>query len=121
MSYKINRKNESDPYEAPGHFKVHCTHLHIPPEVNEGKLVMGLSHFLPGGGCEFGAPPLETIYYVLCGEMTVKTEDGEFTLHEGDSFHSGKGTGKSILNTGTDTCKLLVCLLPPEGAPPVHD
>lgn len=118
MSYKITRKEEARPYEAPGHFKVLPTHLHIPPEVNEGRMVMGLSHFLPGGGCEFGAPPLETIYYVLSGEMTVKTEDGEFVLHEGDSLHSGIGTGKSILNTGVETCKLLVCLLPSADAVP---
>lgn len=111
MSYKITHKNESVSYEAPGHFQVLCTRLHNPDDVNDGKTVMGLSHFLPGGGCEFGAPPLETIYYVLSGEMTVKTEDGsEHVLHEGDSFHSGKGTGKSIVNTGTETCKLLVVL-----------
>ena len=114
MSYKIVRKEDAVPYEAPGHFSMLPTRLHNPQDVNGGKMIMGLSHFLPGGGCEFGANPLESIYYLISGEMTLRTEDGETVLHAGDSFHCGGGTQKGILNKGTETCKMLVCLVPPE-------
>ena len=50
MSYKVTKKCEAYKYEAPGHFDVRTTRLHDPADVNEGKVVMGLSHFLPGGG-----------------------------------------------------------------------
>lgn len=114
MSYKIVRKNEAYEYQAPGHFKVLTTRLHNPDDVNSGKVVMGLSHFLPGGGTEFGSNPLESIYYIISGEMTLKTEDGETVLHAGDSFHCGPHTKKSVLNTGSETCQMLVVLVNPE-------
>ena len=46
--------------------------------------------------------------------MTLKTEDGETVLHAGDSFHCCGGCPKSVTNTGTTVCKMLVTLLPPQ-------
>ena len=42
------------------------------------------------------------------------TEDGETVLHAGDSFHCCGGCPKSVTNTGTTVCKMLVTLLPPQ-------
>lgn len=115
MSYKITRRAEASFYEAPGHYDMRPTRLHNPGEVNGGRMIMGLSHFLPGGGCEFGDNPLESIYYIVEGEMDLETEDGTTTtLRQGDSFHCGPGTKKGIKNNGAVTCQMLVCLLPPD-------
>ena len=115
MSYKIVRKNEATFYEAPGHYDMRPTRLHNPDDVNEGKLIMGLSHFLPGGGCQFGANPLESIYYIVEGEMDIELEGGDkSTLRAGDSFHCGPNTSKGIQNNGSVTCQMLVTLLPPQ-------
>lgn len=114
MSYKITRKNEPYTYEAPGHFKCLCTRLHDPKDVNDGKAIMGLTHFLPGGGCEFGNNAAESIYYILEGEMTLKTDNEETVLHAGDTFHCGGGTNKSVLNTGSVATQMLVVLIPPQ-------
>lgn len=120
MSYKITRKNEAYKYEAPGHFDVLTTRLHNPQDVNSGLVTMGLSHFLPGGGTEYGANDKESIYYIIEGQMYLEAEVGtpneiKTTLYAGDSFHCGPGTKKSIRNTGTDCCKMLVVLVkPPE-------
>ena len=115
MSFKVVRKEEATFYEALGHYDMRPTRLHNPEDVNEGRMIMGLSHFLPGGGCEFGSNPLESIYYIVAGEMDVETEDGgKTTLHTGDSFHFGPGTKKGIKNNGSVTCQMLVCLLPPD-------
>ena len=110
MSYKITRKNESTAYEAPNHYDVRTTRLHNPADVNEGGITMGLSHFLPGGGCKFGSNAKESIYYVISGEMDLETDDGKTTLHVSDSFHCGPGTNKAIQNNGTECCQLLVVL-----------
>ena len=108
MSYKIVRRDEATFYEAPGHYDMRPTRLHNPQDVNDGRMIMGVSHFLPGGGCKFGSNPLE-------GEMDLETEDGsKTTLHKGDSFHCGPGTKKGIQNNGCTTCQMLVCLVPPE-------
>lgn len=115
MSFKIVRKEDASFYEAPGHYDMRPTRLHNPQDVNEGRMIMGLSHFLPGGGCEFGSNPLESIYYIIEGEMDIETEDGyKTTLRKGDSFHCGPNTKKGIQNNGSVTCQMLVCLLPPE-------
>lgn len=113
MSYKITRKNEAAAYTAPGHYNMLPTRLHNPADVNDGQIIMGLSHFLPGGGCEFGNNPLESIYYIVSGEMTLKTDTEETVLKAGDSFHCGPFTNKSIHNNGTETCQMLVCLTRP--------
>lgn len=112
-SHKIVRKHESRVYEAPGHFNVLTTRLHDPEDVDGGQIVMGLSHFLPTGGTEFGSNPKESIYYVAKGELTLKTEDGETVLHEGDSFHCGPNTKKAVRNTGASVCEMLVVLTTP--------
>ena len=116
MSYKITRKNEAYKYEAKGHFDVRTTRLHDPQDVNSGVITMGLSHFLPGGGCEYGSNLLESIYYIAEGQMYLECEVGtpdevKTTLYAGDSFHCGPGTKKSVVNTGTTSCQMLVALV----------
>lgn|GEM_PF-152422 len=106
-------------YTAPGHNECVCTRLFDVDggganEIEGGKMISGITYFIPGGGCDYGANPLESIYYILEGEMTLKTADVETVLHAGDAFHCVGGVEKSVTNTGTTVCKMLVCLLPPQ-------
>jgi glyoxylate utilization-related uncharacterized protein len=117
--YKIQRAKGVEgstiyTYTAPGHNECVPTRLHDPADVDGGKMIQGITYFVPGGGCDYGANPLESIYYILEGQMTLKTEDGETVLHEGDSFHCCGGCPKSVTNNGTTVTKMLVCLLPPQ-------
>ena len=116
MSYKVVRKYEATNYEAPGHFDVKTTRLHNPEDVNEGTVVMGLSHFLPGGGAKMAPARFEMVYYIISGEMTVtlKGDDGaveETILQAGDSVHFGKGTERSCLNSGMETAQMLTVMI----------
>lgn len=107
-------------YVAGGHNECVPTRLYDvdgggPNDIEGGKLIMGITYFVPGGGTDFSNNPLESIYYVLTGELTLTTEDGQKTLLQaGDSFHCVGGVSKSVLNTGTEVSQMLVCLLPPE-------
>jgi len=101
-------------YTAAGHNDCVCTRLHDAADVDGGKVIQGLTYFIPGGGTDFANNPMESLYYILEGEMTLKTDDGETVLHAGDSFHCCGGCNKSVTNTGTEVCKMLVCLLPPQ-------
>ena len=122
--YKIQRAKGVEgstiyTYVAPGHNECVPTRLFDVEggganEIEGGKMIMGITYFVPGGGCDYGANPLESIYYILTGEMTLKTEDGETVLHAGDSFHCAGGVAKSVTNTGTEVTQMLVCLLPPQ-------
>lgn len=118
MSYKVTRKNEAVPYEAPGHFDVRTTRLHNPNEVNDGTVVHGLSHFLPGGGAEALPANFEMIYYIISGEMTVEMFDDNdkaetFVLHAGDSVHFGKGTKRGCKNTGSESAQMMTIMIKP--------
>ena len=106
-------------YSAAGHYECVPTRLHdidgAGANDNEGgKIIMGITYFVPGGSTEFTSNPMESIYYILTGEMTLKTEDGETVLHAGDSFHCVGGVAKSVTNTGTEVCQMLVVLQPPQ-------
>lgn len=113
-SYKITKKDGYYVYTAPGHNECKCTRLHDPQDVDGGKVIMGLTHFLPeGGGTEFGGGPVESIYYIKKGKMLFKGEDGvETVLEEGDSVHIAANSPKCVTNIGTETAEMLVVLLP---------
>jgi len=114
MSHKVTRANEAYTYVAPAHYDVRTTRLHDPEDVEGGQLIMGLSHFLPGGGLEANTNAMEFIYYVVKGEMTVKVDGKEYVLKAGDSIHCGPNTMKEAKNTGIVTAEMLVVLLPPK-------
>jgi len=118
MSYKVTMKNEAYRYEAPGHYDVMTTRLHDPQDVNDGTIVMGLSHFLPSGGANMAPANFEMVYFIKEGEMTVtlKNEDGtesDYVLTAGDSVHFGKGTERACKNTGCVTAQMLVIMIKP--------
>ena len=102
------RLNEVKPYEAPGHFDVSVLRLSGKDETGAEKFWVGLSHFLPGGGAEFGATPAEKYYFVLDGEITVKTEKEEITLGPWDSVYIAPNEGRSILNKTNKPVSMLV-------------
>lgn len=112
--YKVTKKNEAVVYAPPGHFRCICTRHHEADDAEGGKMIIGVTYFLPGGGCEYGANPMESMYYILEGEMTLKTDTEEVILRAGDSFHCIGGTNKSVTNTGDEICRMLVVVLPPQ-------
>ena len=61
-------------YTAPGHNECVPTRLFDVDggganDIEGGKMIMGITYFVPGGGCDYGANPLESIYYILTGAM----------------------------------------------------
>lgn len=119
MSYKVTRKNEAYQYQAAGHFDCKTTRLHDPQDVNEGVIVNGITHFLPGGGSEVAPSKFEMIYFVLSGEMTVTLigEDGveeKVCMKAGDSVHFGKGTQRGLVNTGCVSSEMMTIMIKPQ-------
>ena len=119
MSYKVTRKNEAYRYEAKGHFDCETTRLHDPQDVNDGTIVNGITHFLPGGGSDVAPANFEMIYFVMTGEMTVTLFDDEgkeekVCMKAGDSVHFGKGTKRGLLNTGCVTSEMMTIMIKPQ-------
>lgn len=119
MSYKVTKRAEATRYEAPGHFDVNTTRLHNPADVNDGTIVMGLSHFLPEGGANMAPANFEMVYYIVEGEMTVTLADDNdvetsYVLTAGDSVHFGKGTKRCCKNTGCVSAQMLTVMIKPQ-------
>jgi quercetin dioxygenase-like cupin family protein len=98
------------PYEAAGHFKTVALRLSGKEETGAEKFWVGMSHFLPGGGAEFGATPAEKYYFVLDGEITVKTKKEEIILGQWDSVYIGPNEGREILNKTNKPASMLVVI-----------
>ena len=103
-----------NPYQAPGHFNMTALRLHGKEETGCQKFWMGLSHFLPQGGAEYDESPLEKIYFVLDGEVTVKTPKEEIVLGPWDSLYIGPNEGREIINNANRPASMLVIMNYPE-------
>ena len=103
-------------YEAPGHFGMTAMRLHGKEETGIQKFWMGLSHFLPGGGAEWAYEdsPLEKVYFVLEGEMTVKSKKEEIVLRKWDSLYLGPNEGREVINNTNKPASMLVVINYPD-------
>lgn len=108
---------ELSTYEAPGHFGVSCMRVHGKDETGASKFWVGRSVFLPGGGADWAYEdnPLEKVYYVLEGEMTVTDKDGnEYVIHENESISFPPNEGRGLRNAGNKPATMLVIINYPD-------
>jgi glyoxylate utilization-related uncharacterized protein len=103
-------------YEAPGHFGMTAMRIHGKEETGGTKFWMGLSHFLPGGGAQWAYEdnPLEKIYHVLDGEITVKSKNETYVLEKGDTLYLGPNEGREVVNDSNLPASMLVVINYPE-------
>lgn len=114
---QVTRLSEAKPYEAPKHFDCRALRLQGWDASDAQGFWVGLSHFLPAGGCERDATPLEKVYVVTEGEVTVATDDGEATLGVYDSCHLAPNESRSIENRTNRPASMLVVMPYPPGKP----
>jgi mannose-6-phosphate isomerase-like protein (cupin superfamily) len=77
---------------------------------------VGMSHFLPGGGAELDATPVEKVYVVLSGEITVEAGGSRVTLKPFDSCVIGMNEPRSIVNESSLPATILVAISKPKAA-----
>lgn len=112
---KVVRLSDAVPYDAPGHHGV------LPLRLQGGDLSdvvhfnVALSHVLPGGAAEHSASPLERVYVVTAGEITVITDTDEATLGVYDSVHIPSGEARTMVNRTNMPASLLVIMPYPDG------
>jgi len=115
---QITRFTDAPRYDAPKHFDMRSLRLQGFDLTASKFAWVGLSHFLPQGGAEMDAGPLEKIYVVLAGEVTI--ELGDRTVHvlkPLDSCHIPGGEARSIRNFGNDIATMLVVMPHPQPRP----
>ena len=114
----VKRFSEAKSYEAANHRGCFGLRLQGFEPGGPTNQWVGLSQFLPGGGAGPDATPLEKIYVVLSGEMTVIVGGKETVLRRFDSCTIPPGEVREIINRANDVCLMLVVIPYPPGAAP---
>jgi quercetin dioxygenase-like cupin family protein len=109
---KVKRFAEAKTYDAPNH-RLYSSLRLIGPDEGASKFVVGLSHFLPGGGAGPDSSPTEKVYTILSGELTVITGGRETVLEALDSCFIGANEEREIINRGNDVVTMLVSVSAP--------
>jgi glyoxylate utilization-related uncharacterized protein len=115
---QITRFVDARRYDAPKHFDMRSLRLQGFDMSAARFAWVGVSHFLPQGGAEMDAGPLEKIYVVLEGEVTVELADGTVhVLRAMDSCHIPGGEARSVLNASNQVATMLVIMPHPTPRP----
>ena len=115
---EITRFNDARRYDAPKHYDMRALRLQGFDASSARFAWTGLSHFLPGGGAGMDASPLEKIYVVLAGEVTIELEGGVVEkLGPLDSCYSPGGEARAVRNEGNSVASMLVVMPYPEKRP----
>ena len=100
-------------YVAPGHFNMTPMRIHGKEETGAEKFWIGVSEFEPDGGADWAYDdnPLEKVYYVLEGEMTVTDKDGnKYVIHANESISFPPNEGRGLKNESGKPAKMLVII-----------
>ena len=109
---QVKRFKDVKEYSAPNHRACSTLRLFGAEAGGTKNLVVGMTHFLPGGGAGPDASPPEKVYYVLTGELTVIVDGKETVLKQGDSCVIGSNENREIINRSNEVCSILVAVAP---------
>jgi quercetin dioxygenase-like cupin family protein len=113
----VTRIGQARRYDAPKHFDMRSLRLQGFDASGATFAWVGLSHFLPGGGAEMDAGPIEKIYVVIEGEVTIELEGGATqVLGPLDSCFIPAGEKRAIRNDTNLVASMLVVMPHPAGA-----
>jgi len=116
----IKRFSSAEPYEAPNHFDCKSLRLAGFTETGPKEFWVGLSHFLPGGGAGPDASPMEKVYVVLSGCLTIRAAGREETAGPMDTVCIPGGEVREIVNQGNDIVTMIVAM-PYPATPPQEE
>ena len=115
----VTRFNEARPYDAPNHFDMRCLRLQGKEAGPSSQMWMGMSQMLPEGRTTLDPSPIEKLYFVVEGEVTlVGAVDGveqRATLRALDSCRFAPGEARQLINESNRPALVLLVMA---NAPP---
>jgi quercetin dioxygenase-like cupin family protein len=114
---RVKRLGEAAPYQAPNHTDMVALRLQGFEADGPKSLWTGLSHFLPGGGAGPDSSPLEKVYVVLAGHLTVRAGGEEVVLGPLDSVFIRGDEVREVRNMTNEVASMIVAMPYPPGQP----
>ena len=107
---QVTRYSEAKPYEAAEHYDMRCLRLQGKEATETDTIWIGLSHLLPGGHTTLKASPVEKIYIVVAGEVTVETDTQTVILGPLDSCRMAPGEARALVNRTNAPASILLAM-----------
>ncbi|GJF35222.1 hypothetical protein KNE206_79220 [Kitasatospora sp. NE20-6] len=108
MPIDITPLTQAQRFQPAGHHGVGPVHL-FGGEDYDGAVTVALSHYLPGGRADMSPVPVETLYLVLTGTLTLTdAEGGTHVLEALDGARLVTGTPRSVENRTNLPASMLV-------------
>ncbi len=108
MSMRITPMADAEAFSPPGHTGVGPLRLQGGTNTPTQTVTVVLSHYLPGGEAAMGPQPVETVYVLLSGELTMISDGEEAVLRPYDSVHFTPGTERAVVNRTQLPASMLV-------------
>ena len=106
----VIRSDNAPPYTAPGHDDMAMRRLQGREAGPSDTLWLGLSEIAPGGGTTLDASPIEKMYVVLDGEVTISNGSEVAVLHRWDSCRIAANEGRSLRNDSHRPATILLAM-----------
>ena len=99
------------PYDAPLHHDVYGV-LKLTKEQTK-TTILNYSYFLPSGGADMSSAPVDRIYIVMKGSITVrgKADDENHILNTGDILYIAAGEEREVSINNGETAEVLVVVV----------
>ena len=105
------KKGEGVQYDAPAHFGEYGI-LKFKKDQTK-KVIVSYTYFLPNGGCEMGPAPVERVYIVAKGSITVSGDKNEVhVLEEGDMLYIAPGENRDVKVNNGQAAEVMVVVVP---------
>lgn len=110
----VKRLADAQFYEAPNHHHMRAMRLQGFEPGGPEKSWVGLSYCLPGGSAGPDSSPLEKVYVILAGTLSVDAGGEQAELGPMDSVCIGPNVIREIRNNGNEMVTMLVIMPYPE-------
>ena len=107
---RIKKFNEAEQYVAPNHQECHSLRLAGFEKTGPESFWVGHTNFLPGGGAGPDASPLEKVYHILEGELTIEVDGKSEIAVKGDTVFIAGGEMREIRNKTNEIVKMIVVM-----------
>ena len=107
---KVNRFNALQTYEAPNHFDMKCLRVQGHDASPAQSSWMGMSLLEPGGRTTLASSPVEKVYFVLDGALTVANGTDEQVLEKYDSCYFAPGESRELRNDSPEQVSVLLVM-----------